>query len=66
MVICSSKSHYLGKGTQCRSLASEYGKAHISIGELLRKELTLKSDVGDALAKTMENGLLAPMVNFHF
>lgn len=49
-----------GKGTQSENLIKEYNLAHISTGDLLRKEISTNTQLG-ALAKShMDKGELVP------
>ena len=60
----NKKYDCLGKGTQCEKLASEYGLFHISSGNLLRREILLKTEIGLEVLKYLEEGLLVPTVYF--
>jgi adenylate kinase len=50
-----------GKGTQCAKLVQDYGFTHLSAGDLLRDEVTSRSEVGVMCAKLMKEGKLVPM-----
>lgn len=51
-----------GKGTQCAKLASEYGMAHLSAGELLRKEMsTPGSEHGTLIDNYLKEGKIVPV-----
>ncbi|CDR94239.1 nucleoside monophosphate kinase, putative [Babesia bigemina] len=45
-----------GKGTFGRHLASEYGLVHIAIGDLLRKQIRLRSVLGSSIQRAVSNG----------
>ena len=47
-----------GKGTQAKLVSSEYNIPHISTGDLLREEITAKSEIGISIQKDMEEGNL--------
>lgn len=47
-----------GKGTQAKLVSSEYNIPHISTGDLLRGEMTKKSEIGLSIKKDMDNGNL--------
>ena len=49
-----------GKGTQAKLIESEYDLLHISTGEILRKEISLQSELGQEVEKFVKNGLLVP------
>jgi adenylate kinase len=49
-----------GKGTQAEMLAAHYGIAHLSSGDLLRKELAEGTEIGRAAADYVERGDLVP------
>lgn len=49
-----------GKGTQAELLASHYKVAHLSSGELFRKEVASGSKVGQAAAEYLARGDLVP------
>ena len=49
-----------GKGTQAARLASYYGVAHISSGELFRKEVLEGTDIGRIAASYLKQGDLVP------
>lgn len=49
-----------GKGTQATKLASHYGIAHLSSGELLRAEVTHGTRIGRAVADYLSRGDLVP------
>ncbi|MDE3206448.1 MAG: adenylate kinase [Acidobacteriota bacterium] len=49
-----------GKGTQAVRLASYYGIAHLSSGDLFRKEVAAGSDVGRRAAEFLARGDLVP------
>lgn len=45
-----------GKGTQAEILSSDLGIAHISTGNILRQEIEEQTDLGKAVAMTMQKG----------
>ena len=47
-----------GKGTQAKVLSKHFGIAHISTGDLLREETSLKTDVGLKIIDIMNAGKL--------
>lgn len=49
-----------GKGTQAQYLVDNFGFVHVSTGELLRKEIEEKSDLGIKVKEIMESGLYVP------
>ena len=49
-----------GKGTQATKLASHYGIAHLSSGELLRAEVTRGTGIGKVAADYLSRGDLVP------
>jgi adenylate kinase len=49
-----------GKGTQATKLASHYGIAHLSSGELLRAEVTRSTRIGKVAADYLSRGDLVP------
>ena len=49
-----------GKGTQSERLVSRYGLKHLSTGDLLRSEISRKTDLGMEAKKLMDKGQLVP------
>lgn len=49
-----------GKGTICPRLVEDLGFMHLSVGELLRKEVASGSDVGKEVESIMKSGQLVP------
>lgn len=49
-----------GKGTQAASLAGQFGVRHISSGELLRRHVAARTDLGRQVARYIERGELVP------
>jgi adenylate kinase len=49
-----------GKGTQAERLSANYGIAHLSSGELLRKEVAAGTPIGRSAAADLERGDLVP------
>lgn len=49
-----------GKGTQAQYLVDNYGFIHISTGELLRREIEEKSELGGKVQSLIESGLYVP------
>lgn len=47
-----------GKGTQARSLAQKFNLKHISTGDLLRKKVNSKSDIGLKISSLINKGML--------
>src|SRR5687768_360040 len=49
-----------GKGTQSEKLIDRYGLIHLSTGNLLREEITNRTNLGMEAKKFMDNGQLVP------
>ena len=49
-----------GKGTQCEKIASKYGVAHLSTGDMLREAVRRGSEIGDIAKSYMDSGQLVP------
>jgi adenylate kinase len=49
-----------GKGTQSKRVASEYGIAHLSTGEMFRAAVDAQTDVGRRIEPIMRTGELVP------
>ncbi|WP_236975581.1 adenylate kinase [Membranihabitans maritimus] len=49
-----------GKGTQAKKLAEKYGLLHISTGDLFRKEIGEKTELGKLATSYIEKGELVP------
>src|SRR3954469_4732423 len=49
-----------GKGTQSEKLIAKYGLLHLSTGDLLRNEISKKTDLGIAAKNFMDKGQLVP------
>lgn len=49
-----------GKGTQAKRISNMYGLPHISTGDLLRKNIEEKTEIGLVALKFIERGKLAP------
>lgn len=49
-----------GKGTQAELISNKYGLAHISTGEVIRKNIENKTEIGLAALKFIECGKLVP------
>jgi adenylate kinase len=49
-----------GKGTQAERLAAHYQIAHLSSGEIFRKEVTAGTEIGKKVAAYLERGDLVP------
>ena len=48
-----------GKGTQCNLLANKYGFKHLSLGDILRKEVaTPNSRWGEIISRNLQEGLI--------
>ena len=50
----------VGKGTQASILKDHYKIAHISTGEILRKEIALNSEIGQISKRYINDGLFVP------
>ncbi|XP_071734314.1 UMP-CMP kinase [Rutidosis leptorrhynchoides] len=46
----------VGKGTQCTRIAETYGFTHLSVGDLLRKEISSSSEYGEMILETITKG----------
>ncbi|KAJ0865839.1 putative phosphotransferase with a phosphate group as acceptor [Helianthus annuus] len=46
----------VGKGTQCTRIAETYGFTHLSVGDMLRKEISSNSKYGDMILETITKG----------
>ena len=51
-----------GKGTQCEQIVKKYDFTHLSTGDLLRKEVKAKTNLGKQMQAMMERGELVPLV----
>ncbi|KAG2564641.1 hypothetical protein PVAP13_7NG086400 [Panicum virgatum] len=49
-----------GKGTQCTKIASDFGFAHLSAGDLLRHEIASGSEKGELILDTIKEGRIVP------
>jgi adenylate kinase len=49
-----------GKGTQCKKLVATYGLAHLSSGDILRKERSEGTELGRQAQHYMDSGGLVP------
>ncbi|KAJ4747290.1 UMP-CMP kinase [Rhynchospora pubera] len=49
-----------GKGTQCEKIASIFGFAHLSAGELLREEMSSPSENGELIRNVIKEGKIVP------
>ncbi len=49
-----------GKGTQAALLARQFGLAHLSVGDLFRREVKRETGLGGKLRKFLDVGKLAP------
>ncbi|HQB97855.1 MAG TPA: nucleoside monophosphate kinase [Candidatus Cloacimonadota bacterium] len=49
-----------GKGTQAKLLAEHTGFQHINIGDLLREHISLATDIGKRVGRTISKGSLVP------
>lgn len=49
-----------GKGTQAENIVKRYGIAHISTGDIFRKNLKENTELGLKAKEYMDNGLLVP------
>ncbi|KAI3689193.1 hypothetical protein L2E82_47143 [Cichorium intybus] len=46
----------VGKGTQCARIAETYGFTHLSVGDLLRKEISSNTEYGEMILETIAKG----------
>ncbi|KAI3504968.1 hypothetical protein L1887_26794 [Cichorium endivia] len=46
----------VGKGTQCARIAETYGFTHLSVGDLLRKEISSNTEYGEMILETITKG----------
>lgn len=51
-----------GKGTQCELIVEKFGHKHLSLGDLLRKQVSSGSELGAMLEEYMKKGELVPIV----
>ncbi|KAL6650207.1 hypothetical protein ACP70R_009132 [Stipagrostis hirtigluma subsp. patula] len=49
-----------GKGTQCTKIASNFGFAHLSAGDLLRHEISSGSEKGELILEIIKDGRIVP------
>uniref|UniRef100_A0A0D9WUS8 UMP-CMP kinase n=1 Tax=Leersia perrieri TaxID=77586 RepID=A0A0D9WUS8_9ORYZ len=49
-----------GKGTQCARIASDYGFAHLSAGDLLRNEISSGTEKGELILDIIKQGKIVP------
>lgn len=49
-----------GKGTQCELLEEKYGYSVISIGQVLRNNRSMDTEVGRIIIETQDKGILTP------
>lgn len=49
-----------GKGTQCKRVVAEYGLAHLSSGDILRRERSEGTELGKEAQSYMDSGALVP------
>ena len=49
-----------GKGTQSKKIVEDFNFSHISVGELLRQQISNNTDLGNQVAEYTNNGLLVP------
>lgn len=49
-----------GKGTQCAKIVEEFGFTHISVGDLMRQEVSKGTKNGEAIKKIQREGGLVP------
>lgn len=50
-----------GKGTQCARLVQDFGVLHVSVGDLLRAEVSAASAVGKMIDGMMKEGKIVPL-----
>jgi len=49
-----------GKGTQCKRIVEKYGTAHLSSGDILRRERAAATELGEKAQSYMDSGALVP------
>ncbi len=49
-----------GKGTQCKSIAAQYGLLHLSSGDILRHQRAAGTELGKKAQSYMDSGALVP------
>ncbi|KNA10731.1 hypothetical protein SOVF_141650 isoform A [Spinacia oleracea] len=49
-----------GKGTQCEKIVETYGFTHLSAGDLLRHEISSKSENGSMILEIIKEGKIVP------
>lgn len=59
MLICCR----IGKGTQCKRLATDFQLNHVSTGDLLRAEVEQGTHYGKMVERAMAEGVLAGNVS---
>ena len=47
-----------GKGTQAKKIIKKYGLTHVSTGDIIRSEISSKSDLGKEVQEIVSNGNL--------
>ena len=50
----------VGKGTQAKLLCDKYGILHLSTGDILRLEISEKTEIGNFAKKFIDKGELVP------
>ncbi|XP_056694191.1 probable UMP-CMP kinase 2 isoform X2 [Spinacia oleracea] len=58
--ICKSGGPGSGKGTQCEKIVETYGFTHLSAGDLLRHEISSKSENGSMILEIIKEGKIVP------
>ena len=49
-----------GKGTECESLVKDYGYEVLSIGQVLRNNRSMDTEIGRKIIETQDKGILTP------
>src|SRR5438270_118152 len=49
-----------GKGTQAKAVASRFGLAHISTGDMFREQIARKTPLGEEADRFVKSGKLVP------
>lgn len=60
MVIIMLGAPGSGKGTQCKWISSKYGIEHISMGDIFRRNIKERTDIGIEAEKYINEGKLVP------
>lgn len=59
-VICILGGPGSGKSTECKLLEKDLNLKHVAAGELLRAQVALNTDRGNAIKELMQQGKIVP------